>query len=230
MLLEVIAVRPGDGAAAQEGGANRLEVVAAMEHDGLTPSASLVTTVRRECSLPLRVMLRARPGFGTEPAELRGLADAAARLADAGADGFVLGFLTPSGAVDMPAMTALLEAVRPLPWTFHRAIDAAEDPVRAWRDVRTLPRLDGVLSAGSPEGLGVGVDTLCARAKADSAFARLVVAGGGVLPTHAVTLASAGVRGFHVGRGARTGHTWDAGVDVAAVRRWRQRLDAATSP
>ncbi|MGH3239722.1 MAG: copper homeostasis protein CutC, partial [Spirillospora sp.] len=58
-LLEIIALTADDARAAQDGGADRLEVVADMAADGLTPDPELVAAVRRATTLPIRVMLRA---------------------------------------------------------------------------------------------------------------------------------------------------------------------------
>src|SRR6266540_6120426 len=72
-LLEVIALHPADAEAAQEGGADRLELCASMEADGLSPSVSTVSAIRRATDLPLRVMLRLSDTFTTNGAELNRL-------------------------------------------------------------------------------------------------------------------------------------------------------------
>src|SRR5690606_8824679 len=124
-LLEVIALTADDARAAEDGGADRLEVVADMAADGLTPDPDVVEAVRKATTLPLRVMLRARAGFRTTAFELDRLRRAAAGLADAGADGFVFGFLDSSGHIDTAATGKLAADTAPLPWTFHRAVDHA---------------------------------------------------------------------------------------------------------
>ena len=62
----------------------------------------------------------------------------------------MFGFLDAAGAVDLAATEALIHAVSPLPWTFHRAVDHAADVQAAWRAVRLLPNLATVLTSGSP--------------------------------------------------------------------------------
>ena len=158
-LLEVITLDAADAVAAEEGGADRLEVVAGMDQDGLTPAVETVASVRAASALPLRVMVRARGGFRTDPAEIEGLRAAARDLAAAGADGFVLGFLDADGDLDVAAMRAVSSAVD-LPWTCHRAIDHARDRESAWRQLAGLPALDTVLTAGSPDGVSDGLSNL----------------------------------------------------------------------
>ncbi|QXJ25284.1 hypothetical protein AGRA3207_006758 [Actinomadura graeca] len=227
-LLEVIALTADDARAAQDGGADRIEVVADMAADGLTPDPDVVEAIREATSLPLRVMLRANAGFRTTGAELDRLRHAAGTLARAGADGFVLGFLDPLGHVDVAATGKLAAVADPLPWTFHRAVDHAADPAQAWDAVRHLGGgLDTVLTAGSPRGVDTGVDVLVRRAAEDRDSARMIMAGGGLRRKHVALLAAAGVTAFHVGTAVRPDGGWDAPVDPALVGDWRSLVAAA---
>ena len=228
-LLEIIALGGGDAAGAQEGGADRLEVVADMDSDGLTPAVETVRDLKRECALPLRVMLRANDGFSTSGSELTRLQGAAHQLAEAGADGFVLGFLGPTVEIDVDATLALADELGSLPWTFHRAVDNALDYDRAWQRLRMMPRLDTVLTAGSARGVPAGLDELCRRAADDPVVAGLIMAGGGLQPDHVPWLARAGVRKFHVGSRVRPGGSWKAYVDASMVRSWRILVDDAVA-
>ena len=102
-------------------------------------------------------------------------------------------------------------------WTFHRAVDSCISTDRAWRELRHLPGLDQVLTAGSARGVSEGLDELVARARAD-AFARAtIMAGGGLLPEHVPWLVRAGVRAFHIGSSARPLGSWKAYVDPDLV-------------
>ncbi|WP_129668835.1 copper homeostasis protein CutC [Phytoactinopolyspora endophytica] len=228
-LLEVIALGPGDAAGAVEGGADRLEVVADMRADGLTPAVQTVRDLKRECDLPLRVMLRANDGFATSGSELSRLMGAAHQLYAVGADGFVLGFLNPAVEIDVDAVLTLVEELSDAPWTFHRAIDQTLDHDAAWDVVVDLPGIDTVLTAGSARGVSDGLDDLCRRAADDSKVAALMMAGGGLAPDHVPWLARAGVRKFHVGSAARPGRSWKAYVDAALVRSWRMLIDDAVA-
>ncbi|MGH3387496.1 MAG: copper homeostasis protein CutC [Actinomadura sp.] len=227
-LLEVIALDAVDARAAEEGGADRLEVVADMAADGLTPDPVVVARIRQVTSLPIRVMLRANAGFRTTMPELDRLRRAAETLKDAGADGFVFGFLDSLGHVDVTAIDKLAGVVTPLPWTFHRAIDHAADPGAVWRTVRELPGLDTVLTAGSARGVDVGVDVLVRRATESAESARLVLAGGGLRRKHVALLAAAGVGAFHLGSGVRPDGAWHLPVHAGLVREWRTLVTAAS--
>lgn len=224
-VLEVIATSAEDAAAAERGGADRLEVCRDLEVGGLTPDAGTVARIHAATALPLRVMLRANGGFGVDAMELAGLCSAAAELRAAGAAAFVFGFLTPDGALDLPALATLAAAVAPCPWTLHHAFDHAADAAAAWAALADLPGLDLVLTGGGPDGFPRGIATLCARARWQTAPVHWL-AGGGLRAEHIPILRAAGIAQFHAGRAARLERRWDRPVDAAAVRRLHDAVTA----
>ncbi|MEV0147702.1 MULTISPECIES: copper homeostasis protein CutC [unclassified Nonomuraea] len=220
-LLEVIALDVRDAVAAEQGGADRVEVVADMAADGLTPAPETVAAIAAECPLPQMVMLRCDATFTAGQDVLDRLRRDAKELAQAGAAGFVFGFLDGAGAVDLAATEALIHAVSPLPWTFHRAVDHAADVLAAWRAVRLLPNLATVLTAGGPTGVADGLPVLKTRAEAGDGS--IILAGGGLRPPHVPALLDYGVRAFHVGSAVR--ESWSNPVDRRLVQQWRALVD-----
>jgi len=223
-LLEVIALHAADAQRAAEGGADRIELLGSRDDGGLSPEPALVAQVRRAVTIEVRVMLRLRTGFTTDGGEVARLKGLAAAYVDSGADGIVMGFLNGHSQVDREVCGAVLSDGG-WPWTFHRALDSAFDTDRAWQTLLRLPRLDQVLTAGSARGVTEGLDDLIARCAADPAVARLVMAGGGLLPEHVPWLAKAGVRSFHIGTPARPQASWKAYVDPGLVAAWRRLVD-----
>jgi copper homeostasis protein len=222
-LLEVIATSVADGLAAASGGADRLEVVGAMEADGLLPDESIVLRLRDAVTISLRVMLRLDPGFFATPRALELLAAAAERLKRAGLNEFVFGFLTPSGALDRAAIQSLCQAVTPGRWTLHRAFDHVADPPSAFAQCGTYSGLDGILSAGSPEGIDAGLQVLQDRASWQTEHIRWL-AGGGLRLDHIPLLSAAGIARFHAGRAVRFGRRWDAPIDPTGVRQLKDTI------
>ena len=74
----------------------------------------------------------------------------------------MFGFLDADLEVDIETCEQLADPLPEVPWTFHRAIDASLDPRRSWRQLKHLPGLTAVQSAGSPQGLALGYDDLLA--------------------------------------------------------------------
>ncbi|MFC5722528.1 copper homeostasis protein CutC [Streptomyces gamaensis] len=226
-ILEVIALGAEDAVAARDGGADRLELVADMAADGLTPSRETFAAVRAAVDIPVRVMLRAADGFSAgTAAELDALCATAQKLRAEGAEEFVLGFLTDDGSADLAAVTALAGALGPgARWTFHRAIDRAADRDALRKQLAGLPGLDTFLTAGSASGVDDGLATLLAEAaRADEpGYEARILVGGGLQLKHVPVLLGAGITGFHIGGAARPAG-WDSPVDAAAVRVWREAL------
>ncbi|MFI8237124.1 copper homeostasis protein CutC [Streptomyces sp. NPDC085866] len=225
-ILEVVVTSAEEARAAVEGGADRLELAAHMEADGMAPSLTEFVRTREAVTVPLRVMLRDKGGF--QAADLDKLRATADGLRAAGAQEFVLGFLTPDGALDLPAVRAVLDSIPGCRWTFHRAVDHAADRTAVRRVIDGLPGLDTVLSAGSVTGVAAGLPTLLAEADrhGEPGYTMAVMAGGGLEAEHVPLLRARGVHAFHVGTAVRY-QGWDSPVDRAAVHRWRHLVDAA---
>lgn len=230
MELEVIALTVKDAVAAQKGGATRLEIVGDMTYDGFSPTPAQVAAIRANTSLPIRVMLRLRDGFSTDGSELQKLIARATTYQAAGANGVVYGFLNNLGEVDLEIHEELAHYVR-LPWTFHRAIDAAMDSDRVWSQVLELS-CDQILSAGSARGVTHGMEALIARAAAQPTvllrrkFCQRVIVGGGLLMEHLPWLIKAGFRNFHLGSGVRISDSYDQPISQDLVRSWRELIDS----
>ena len=223
-LLEVIALHAADAERAEAGGADRIELCGTLDNGGMSPQPALVEQVRAATSVQLRVMVRLRAGFGTDGGEAVRLRGLMASYLDAGVDGMVLGFLNGVGQVDAHVVGELV-ADGDWPWTFHRAIDSCLEPDKGWAVLRHLPRLDQVLTAGSPRGLEHGLEDLLARAAADPWQAGVMMAGGGLHPDHVPWLVRAGVRAFHIGTPARPRGSYKAYVDPDLVGSWRRLID-----
>ncbi len=227
VLLEVTVEQGRDVPGAQEGGADRLHLVAPGEAAGLSPEPAAVTEVCRETDLPVFVVLRLTDSWTTTGGELTRLVGLAEDYLARGAAGLCFGFLDADLLVDTEVCGHLAQALPGVPWTFPAAVDSSLEPARAWRQLLTLPGLVAVRSAGSPQGMSVGYDDLLATAGSSPAIARLLVPGGGLLAEHVPWLVRAGVRQLHLGPQARPGGSWKAYVDASHVRSWRLLADDA---
>ncbi|QKW21081.1 copper homeostasis protein CutC [Kitasatospora sp. NA04385] len=222
-MFEVIALTPQDARAAESGGADRLELVTDMAADGLTPSTRDFAAIRAAVDLPLRVMLRIRDGFA--PGDLDDLLARTAALRAEGAEEFVLGFLTPDGAVDLAATRAVAEAVSGCRWTFHRAIDHSADRSEVRAAVADLPGLDTFLTSGAAAGVDAGREVLIGElAKSgEPGYRPRILVGGGLRAEHVPELLAAGFDAFHIGGAVREGG-WTGAVDPAKVAEWRELI------
>lgn len=229
-LLDVTVLHARDVGGAQEGGADRLQLVGdSAGPTALSPEPAAVSAVCREAELPVFVLLRLNDSWTTTGGELTRLVGLAEDYLGCGAAGVSFGFLDPDLEIDTEVCAHLAGALPGVPWTFTRAFDATLDPRRSWRRVLDLPGLVAVRSAGSPQGMAAGYDGLLASAAADPAVAALLMAGGGLLAEHVPWLLRAGVRQFHLGTQARPGATYRSYVQADHVRSWRLLLDDAAA-
>ena len=105
MILEVCIDSLASARAAIAGGANRLELCGALALGGLTPYTELLRQIRRESDIVIRCLMRPRAGdFLYSPEEILMMAAQIRELKESGADGFVIGCLTPEGDLDKEAM------------------------------------------------------------------------------------------------------------------------------
>ncbi|NUR04185.1 MAG: copper homeostasis protein CutC [Streptomyces sp.] len=223
-VLEVIALDAEDAVAAQAGGADRLELVADMAADGLTPPVETFAGIRAAVDIDLRVMLRSADGFAAGDVER--LVRAAREMRAAGADQFVLGFLDADGQVDLDAVERLVAELDGCRWTFHRAIDRAADRDALRKQLDGLAGHDTYLTAGSAAGVDDGLPTLLAEAArcGEPGYEPRIMVGGGLRLEHVPPLRAAGIDAFHIGGAARP-EGWHGPVSAESVREWRQVLD-----
>ena len=159
-LLEVCVDSLASARAAKQGGADRLEFCSALAVGGLTPYADLLRQIKAEMSLPVRCLMRPRAGdFLYAKDEIDLLCHQIKTLHAAGADGFVIGALTPEGTLDLPAMHALLDACDGAPVTLHRCIDVSRDLRETYRAAAALG-IDTVLTSGGAENCRKGASQL----------------------------------------------------------------------
>ncbi len=118
--------------AAVAGGADRIELCAALSEGGLTPSAGTIKKCRTDFAVPIFPIIRPRSGdFLYSAAEFDCMLHDAFACKKEGCDGVVIGFLKNDGSVDAERTRKIVNAVYPLEVTFHRAFDRCRDAFEA---------------------------------------------------------------------------------------------------
>jgi len=223
-LIEVIVQTVDDARAAEDGGADRLEVVRAIDVGGLTPDLAVVAAIASATSLPLRVMLRENGGFETNPQEIAVMRAAALELAAMNVHGLVAGF-AKSGRLMLDQFDEVVATGSPLPVTFHRAFESLVEQEDAISVLSRHQHVDRILTGGGDGS----IEDRCAHlhqlvARAGSRLT--IIAGGGVdLEMFRRLVEQRTVREIHVGRTARAGQSAEGPVSAASVRRLRDLAD-----
>lgn len=179
VVLEICVDSVDSALAAQAGGADRVELCTALFEGGLTPSAGLIEIVRDRVKLGVAVMIRPRGGdFCYTDDEVSVMESDIVLAKELGADAIVLGLLNPDGTVDTARTRRLMDMARPLPVTFHRAIDMARDPFEALDALLGLG-VDRILTSGQERSAVEGMDLIAdlVRRAGDQT---IIMPGGGV--------------------------------------------------
>ncbi len=135
-ILEICVDSLESALAAQEGGANRIELCANLYEGGTTPSAAVIELARKYLHLKIYVMIRPRGGdFLYSDLEFEIMKREIEVTKKLKADGVVFGILDENGNVDILRTKELVELAKPMNVTFHRAFDMTRNPYQALEDI-----------------------------------------------------------------------------------------------
>ncbi len=179
-MVEVCANGVESCLAAQEGGADRVELCAGIPEGGTTPSYGEIKVARRVLTATrLHVIIRPRGGdFLYTDLEVERMAADIAVCRDLGVDGVVFGCLKADGSIDMEKNRYLMECSKGMSVTCHRAFDRAADPFKALEDIIDLG-FDRILTSGQQPKAIQGAELL-ARLNRQAAGRIILMAGSGV--------------------------------------------------
>ena len=150
-ILECCVDRLASAINGEKGGANRFELCANLVIGGTTPSLTLFRQVRKHTNLPIHVLIRNRFGdFCYNDDEIEEMCDSIKTFADEGADGVVVGALTPEGDLDERALKKFIEAAGKAKVVLHRAFDMCREPFTALEKSKEMG-FDTILTSGQKE-------------------------------------------------------------------------------
>lgn len=160
------------------GGATRFELCGNLIIGGTTPEYELLEQVKEETNLNTRILMRPRFGdFCYSEYEIQRMETQIREFGKRGADGVVIGVLTPDGSLDKKAMERLVKAAGPMKKTLHRAFDVCKDPFKTLEEAKELG-LNTILTSGQEGNCFKGMELLKELIKeADSSIEILVGAG-----------------------------------------------------
>jgi copper homeostasis protein len=246
MTIEIVVYNIGSALQAQAGGADRIELCDNPGEGGTTPALGTVETVRQNTTLDVFPMVRPRGGdFCYSNYEFYSMKRDIYHFQKASVDGIVFGILTPDGRIDKKRCKELIDKIRPLQATCHRAFDMTRDPFEALDDCIEVG-FDRILTAGQKSKAIDGVD-LIARLLQHAAGRIKIMPGSGVNENTVEQIVSTtGVQEIHFSATAMeksamayvnpaiAGMGDDAGseyllrtVDAARVRHMRALAEAA---
>ncbi len=184
ILLEIVALSAQDCVASEKGGADMIELCAAIEIGGVTPPIDVLIEARQRVNIPVMAMVRPRGGdFCFSDEEFAQMLRDAKLLLQQGVAGIVFGILRPDAKVDTERCREMLAIAGGKQAVFHRAFDVVADPFQAFDQLIDMG-FTRVLTSGQQKTALEGADLireLIARSRG-----RIEVLPGGGVRTHNV--------------------------------------------
>lgn len=146
--VEICAHTITSALAAQQGGADRIELCSAIEVGGLTPSPATIVEVRRLLKIDICVLIRPRSGdFMYSDIEFDIIKKDILFCRSNGINGVVVGILDKNKEIDIERMRELEQLARPMQIVCHRAFDQTPDGIIAMEQLIKLG-YDRILTCG----------------------------------------------------------------------------------
>ena len=198
-LLEICCYSAACALTAQRHGADRIELCAAPNEGGLTPSLGVLKRVRQTVTIPVHPIVRPRGGdFCYDDEEFSAMLEDIAVMRELGFPGLVTGVLDENGNVDVPRMQLIMQAAKGMAVTFHRAFDMCADAHQA-ADVLGQLGVARILTSGQQSSAQKGL-SLITELNARSG-APIIMAGAGVRASNLDDFLDAGIREVHSSAG-----------------------------
>ena len=179
MKLEICAINLESAIAAQEGGADRIELCDNIIEGGTTPSAATIRLAKKLLTIPINVLIRPRGGdFLYSDLEFENMIEDIKFCKESRVNGVVIGILKKDGSVDIERTKLLVKEAWPMEVTFHRAFDVCNDPFQALEDIIECG-IERILTSGQEKTAFEGIALI--KQLQEKANGRIIImAGSGI--------------------------------------------------
>ena len=169
---------------AEEAGAIRIELCAAIGCGGVTPSHGTIEAIMKSgLKLDVNVLIRSREGgFCYIEQEVDAMCHDIEFCREMGVHGVVIGALTEQGDIDIAACERMIKAAGDLSITFHRAFDICRNPLQALEEIISLG-CHRLLTSGQQNSAEQGAELISKLVeKADGRI--IIMPGAGIKPSN----------------------------------------------
>jgi len=145
---------------AEKGGANRIELCSNLIIGGTTPDINLFNMVKNKINIKINVLIRPRFGdFCYSDYEFEIIKKDIEMFKKAGANGVVVGILNPDGTLNINRMKQIMEIVKGMQVTLHRAFDLCENPLEVLDQAKELG-INTILTSGQKKNCFEGKELI----------------------------------------------------------------------
>lgn len=196
MKIEICANSFASAKAAQDAGADRIELCTELSVGGLTPSLGLIEKAIIELEIPIHVLIRPRSGnFTYSEVEFDVMLRDINFCSEIGCAGVVTGVLDHHLEIDVDRTAQLIDACKGMEFTFHRAFDWVQEPMEEIQKLMDL-KVDRLLSSGLKSTAIEGI-SLLKQLKDFSEDKLEIMPGGGINIENAQAFKEAGFSSIH---------------------------------
>ena len=160
-------------------GANRIELCQDLRNDGITPSKRLLNSAIKISTKPINVLIRPRIGdFFYSSEEIKLIEYEIKQIKLLPINGIVIGILNRENDLPINVLKKLVQIIKPLDLTFHRAFDNVNNPIKSMNKLIEIG-FDRILTSGQSDTAEQGLKMLLElKEKANGKIS--IMPGGGI--------------------------------------------------
>ena len=160
-------------------GANRIELCQDILNDGITPSKRLLNSAIKISTKPINVLIRPRIGdFFYNSEEIKLIEYEIKQIKSLPINGIVIGILNRENDLPINVLKKLVQIIKPLDLTFHRAFDIVNNPIKSMNTLIDIG-FDRILTTGQSDTAEKGLKMLLElKEKANGKIS--IMPGGGI--------------------------------------------------
>ena len=160
-------------------GANRIELCQDLRNDGITPSKRLLNSAIKISTKPINVLIRPRIGdFFYDSEEIKLIEYEIKQIKSLPINGIVIGILNRENDLPINVLKKLVQIIKPLDLTFHRAFDIVNNPIKSMNKLIEIG-FDRILTSGQSDTAEKGLKMLLElKEKANGKIS--IMPGGGI--------------------------------------------------
>tara|TARA_B100000900_G_scaffold14826_1_gene11850 strand:+ start:53 stop:682 length:630 start_codon:yes stop_codon:yes gene_type:complete len=145
----------------EKNGADQIELCSRLDLDGLTPSRKLILQTIRKVSIPIKVMIRSRPGnFTYNQNDVNTMLDSIEFCQKNGINDIAFGALNSNRKIDEKIINQIVSKYTGLNITFHKAIDLVDNQIKEIKRLLKFNQIKAVLTSGSQKNAVDGQENI----------------------------------------------------------------------
>ncbi|MFB4168414.1 copper homeostasis protein CutC [Virgibacillus sp. JSM 102003] len=225
MKIEVIVQNGQEAVQAEKLGANRLELVSAMQEGGLTPSYGTIKQVLESVAIPVQVMVRPHSyHFSYTDEDLMIIREDIDVIQKLGCNRIVFGALNQDLTINTTMLEELIRLYPRLDITFHRAFDEVPFLQTAYETLAEYQQnVKRILTSGGKANAEAGKQQLLELVEKGNG--PVIMPGSGLTPANIKGIHEfVGATQYHFGKSVRMGNSFKNGFDPEVMREVEEKL------